>query len=76
MVSIALATDRESRNALPPEDVTNIMEDCRQMGVIIAKGGLYGALRVQPPYPTTKKDIDFVLEVFDNAFNNHLLRKK
>ncbi|KAI6645777.1 alanine--glyoxylate aminotransferase 2, mitochondrial isoform X1 [Oopsacas minuta] len=76
MVSIELATDKKSRNTFPANDLMKIMEDCRDMGVLVAKGGMYSSLRIKPPFPTTKQDMDFVLEVFDIAFNNHLQRKK
>ena len=76
MGSMELVTDKESRNTFPAADLTKIVEDCRDMGVLVAKGGLYGALRVKPPYTTTLEDAEFVLDVFDNAFNNHVQRKK
>ena len=76
MDSLELVTDKKSRNTFPANDLVNILEDCRDMGVLVAKGGLYGALRIKPPFITTMKDMEFVLEVFDVAFNNHLQRKK
>ena len=76
MDSLELVTDKKSRNTFPANDLVKILEDCRDMGVLVAKGGLYGALRIKPPFTTTMKDMDFVLDVFDVAFNNHLQRKK
>ena len=38
------------------------------MGVLMGKTGLYGnVLRVKPPLCITKEDVDFALDVLDEA---------
>ncbi len=46
-----------------------MVERCKDMGVLLGKGGLYGScLRIKPPMCITKPDIDFMLECLDTAF--------
>ena len=47
----------------------DIFETCKDLGLLIGKGGYYGnVLRIKPPMCLTKEDIVFMLEVLDEAF--------
>ncbi len=43
-----------------------MFEACKDMGLLLGKGGLHGnVFRIKPPMCITKPDIDFLLEVLD-----------
>ncbi|XP_059830032.1 alanine--glyoxylate aminotransferase 2, mitochondrial isoform X2 [Hypanus sabinus] len=42
MVGLELVRSKESREPLPPADVHRIWEDCREMGLLLGIGGIYG----------------------------------
>jgi alanine-glyoxylate transaminase / (R)-3-amino-2-methylpropionate-pyruvate transaminase len=45
-----------------------VFETCRELGLLIGKGGLQGnVLRIKPPMCLTEADADFMLEVLDEA---------
>ncbi|XP_065827408.1 alanine--glyoxylate aminotransferase 2, mitochondrial-like [Oscarella lobularis] len=72
MLGMELVSDRETRTPLAPEIVANIFEDCKDMGILFGKGGLYGScFRIKPPLCVTKEDIDFAMAVMDIAFQKH-----
>ncbi|XP_074546998.1 alanine--glyoxylate aminotransferase 2, mitochondrial-like [Halichoeres trimaculatus] len=74
-IGVEMVTDKVSRDPLPPEDISEIFEDVKDMGVLIGKGGLYGqTFRVQPPMCITKQDVDFFLAVFNKALQNYMSR--
>jgi alanine-glyoxylate transaminase / (R)-3-amino-2-methylpropionate-pyruvate transaminase len=67
MLGIELVTDRETK-APAKEATALILEECREHGVLIGKGGLYGnALRIKPPMCITAEDADFAIDVLDAA---------
>ncbi|XP_078531060.1 alanine--glyoxylate aminotransferase 2, mitochondrial isoform X2 [Lissotriton helveticus] len=77
MVGIEMVTDQESRQPLPPEEVSQIWEDIKDMGVLIGKGGLYGQVfRIKPPMCITTEDVDFGVAVLREAFAWHMERRK
>ena len=46
-----------------------VFERCRELGLLIGKGGLHGnVLRIKPPMCLTAADADFMLEALDAAF--------
>ncbi|XP_070575639.1 alanine--glyoxylate aminotransferase 2, mitochondrial-like [Ptychodera flava] len=72
MIGVELVTDKETRNPLPPNEVGDVWEDMKDMGVLVGKGGLYGtALRIKPPMCITKEDVDFCTAVMRRALQNH-----
>ena len=67
MVGIELVTGDDRTPA--SELAADVLETCKQMGLILGKGGYFGnVLRVKPPLCLTDADIRFMLEVFDAAF--------
>ncbi|KAM4706691.1 alanine--glyoxylate aminotransferase 2, mitochondrial [Discoglossus pictus] len=75
MVGIEMVTDKETCKPLPTEEMNLIWEDCKDMGVIIGKGGLYNqTFRIKPPMCITKEDVDFTVAVFRTALTRHMER--
>jgi alanine-glyoxylate transaminase/(R)-3-amino-2-methylpropionate-pyruvate transaminase len=51
------------------EFIAEVLEQARERGLIIGKGGLFGnTLRVKPPMCITEADVDFMLAVLDESF--------
>lgn len=72
MIGVELVTDKESKTPLPPEKFVPIWEDCKDMGVLIGKGGLYGnVLRIKPPMCINKDDVDFGIAVLRTALSRY-----
>jgi alanine-glyoxylate transaminase/(R)-3-amino-2-methylpropionate-pyruvate transaminase len=67
MVGVELIEDE---NKTPATKLTaDVFETCKDMGLIIGKGGYYGnVLRIKPPMCMTQADVVFMLEVLDEAF--------
>lgn len=67
MVGVELIEDDDKTPAT--ELTANVFETCKEMGLIIGKGGYFGnVLRIKPPMCITEDDIEFMLEVLDEAF--------
>jgi alanine-glyoxylate transaminase/(R)-3-amino-2-methylpropionate-pyruvate transaminase len=68
MLGIELVRDRASKEPAKAE-CAQVMETCREMGLLLGKGGLHGSvIRFAPPMCITQADADFMLGVFDAAF--------
>ncbi|KAM4810060.1 alanine--glyoxylate aminotransferase 2, mitochondrial [Rhinophrynus dorsalis] len=75
MIGIEMVKDKKTCNPLPVEEINLILEDCKDMGVLIGKGGLYGqTFRIKPPMCITKEDADFAVAVFKKAITRHMER--
>lgn len=69
LLGIELVKDRATKEPAAAE-CAQIMEACRDMGLLIGKGGLYGhTIRFSPPMCLHEQDADFLLEVLDRAFS-------
>ena len=68
MLGVELVRDRATKEPAKGEAV-EVLEATREMGLLIGKGGLDGnVLRIKPPMCITDEDVDFALDVFDQAF--------
>jgi alanine-glyoxylate transaminase/(R)-3-amino-2-methylpropionate-pyruvate transaminase len=68
MIGVELVRDRATREPAKQETL-DVLEACREMGMLIGKGGLDGnVLRIKPPMCITIEDADYALEVLDRAF--------
>lgn len=62
MLGVELVRDRKTKEPASAE-AANAMEECRKLGVLIGKGGLYGnVLRIKPPMCLTKDDASFLVD--------------
>lgn len=72
MIGVEFVTDKESKTPLPPEKFVPIWEDCKDMGVLVGKGGLYGnVMRIKPPMCITREDVDFGVAVIRAALSKY-----
>ena len=68
MLGVEVVSDRATRAAGKTE-TAEVLEATRELGLLVGKGGLDGnVLRVQPPMCITAADVDFALDVLDQAF--------
>jgi len=70
MLGAELVKDRKSKEPAR-EEAARVWETCRELGLLIGKGGLWGnTLRIKPPMCLTAADANFLLEVLDSAFSS------
>ena len=69
MLGIDLVKDRRT-NEPAKEQCVRVFETCRELGLLIGKGGLYGnVLRIKPPMCLNEADADFLVEVLDESLS-------
>ncbi len=67
LLGMELVKDRQTKEHASAETST-LMEVCRNKGVLIGKGGLYGnVIRIAPPLSISQKECDQILTTFDEA---------
>jgi alanine-glyoxylate transaminase / (R)-3-amino-2-methylpropionate-pyruvate transaminase len=67
MLGVELVRDRATKEPAPEETLV-AWETARELGLLIGKGGLNGnVLRIQPPLCITMADVDFAIDVLDQA---------
>ena len=77
VVSSVVCVVQESRAALPIERVNGIWEECKDMGLLLGKGGLYSSvLRFKPPMCISQQDVDFTLDVLQVALERDEAKHK
>ena len=68
MLGIELVKNRATKEPAKAE-CAQVLELCREMGLLLGKGGLHGSvIRFAPPMCITQADAQFMLEVFEAAF--------
>lgn len=67
MCGVELVTDRSTKTPASAQCAA-VFERCKDLGLIIGKGGFHGnVLRIKPPMCLTEADIEFMLSVLDIA---------
>ena len=68
MIGIEMVKDPVTKEPAKAE-CAEVLERAREMGLLIGKGGLWGqTIRFAPPMCINQADADFIIEVFDAAF--------
>jgi alanine-glyoxylate transaminase/(R)-3-amino-2-methylpropionate-pyruvate transaminase len=69
MLGVELVRDRGTKEPAKAETL-EVLEQAREMGVLIGKGGLDGnVIRIKPPMCITAEDVDFALDVMHRALS-------
>ncbi|PIN19543.1 Alanine-glyoxylate aminotransferase AGT2 [Handroanthus impetiginosus] len=69
MLGVELVMDRELKTPAKAE-ILHIMEQMKDMGILIGKGGFFGnVFRITPPLCFTKEDADFLVDAMDFALS-------
>ena len=69
LVGIELVKDLDTKEPATNE-CAHVLENCRDMGLLLGKGGLYGqTVRFSPPMCLHQHDANFLLDVLDRAFS-------
>jgi alanine-glyoxylate transaminase/(R)-3-amino-2-methylpropionate-pyruvate transaminase len=67
MLGVELVRDRETKEPANTETI-ELLERCKEHGLLIGKGGLYGnVLRIKPPMCLTRDDADFLVDCLDEV---------
>lgn len=70
MLGIELVKDRQSKEPAK-EECAQILETCKEMGLLLGKGGLWGqTIRFSPPMCVNEQDADFLVEALDRALSD------
>ena len=70
MLGVELVRDRQSREPATNE-TADVVELCKERGLLLGKGGLYGnVLRIKPPMCLTKDDANFLADCLDEVLGN------
>ncbi|CAO1403837.1 unnamed protein product [Diamesa tonsa] len=73
MIGIEMVDNLETKVPLNATHFVDIWENCKDMGVLLGKGGLNGnVFRIKPPLCITRENADFTLNVFEGAVKNQL----
>jgi alanine-glyoxylate transaminase/(R)-3-amino-2-methylpropionate-pyruvate transaminase len=67
MLGMELVRNRTTKEPAKTETL-EVLEQAREMGVLVGKGGIDGSvIRIKPPMCITKQDADFAADVLDRA---------
>jgi 4-aminobutyrate aminotransferase-like enzyme len=70
LLGMELVNNRKTK-AHAPAQTSEVMERCREEGVLVGKGGLFGnVLRIAPPLAITKAQCDQLLHALDKSFKH------
>jgi len=68
MIGVELVRDRNTKEPATQE-MLQVMEICKQNGLLIGKGGIDGnTIRIQPPLELTSDQIEKAIQILDTAF--------
>jgi 4-aminobutyrate aminotransferase len=68
MLGVELVKDGASKEP-NPEGAAQVMETCKEQGLLVGRGGFYGnVLRIAPPLVITEDDVARAVETLDHAF--------
>ncbi len=69
MVGVELVKDRKTK-AYAPEETLEVMEEARQRGLLIGKGGLFGnVIRLTPPLCVTENDVHEMVRIVGESIS-------
>jgi alanine-glyoxylate transaminase/(R)-3-amino-2-methylpropionate-pyruvate transaminase len=69
MLGVELVRNRRTKEPAR-EECAAVFERCRELGLLIGKGGLGGnTLRIKPPMILTRSDADFIVAALDEALS-------
>ncbi|XP_010529913.1 PREDICTED: alanine--glyoxylate aminotransferase 2 homolog 2, mitochondrial [Tarenaya hassleriana] len=69
MLGVELVTDRELKTPAAAETM-HVMDQMKELGVLIGKGGFFGnVFRITPPLCFTKDDADYLVEAMDHSMS-------
>ncbi|KAB5561775.1 hypothetical protein DKX38_006732 [Salix brachista] len=69
MLGVELVTDRQRKTPAKAETL-HIMDQMKDLGVLVGKGGFYGnVFRITPPLCFTKEDADFLVDAMDYSMS-------
>ena len=69
MQAMELVVDEQSGDRTPnPDAALRFMEETKNRGLLIGRGGLYGnSLRIAPPLNITRSEVEAALQIMDDA---------
>ena len=69
MLGVEIVSDRATKEPGTAE-TARILEESRERGVLLGKGGIYGnVLRIKPPMCISREDAEFTIAILDEAFS-------
>jgi alanine-glyoxylate transaminase/(R)-3-amino-2-methylpropionate-pyruvate transaminase len=69
MLGVELVRDRHTKEPATKE-AADVLELCKERGLLVGKGGLYGnVLRIKPPMCVTTDDADFLVDCLDEVLS-------
>jgi len=72
MLGIELVKSQSGKEPAKAE-TQDVLELCKDMGLLLGKGGLHGnVIRVTPPMCINEADVNFILAVLDEALGKVL----
>ena len=69
---LMLAIETVEPGSIDPDTAraSRLLEECRERGLLVGKGGLYGnVLRIAPPLSVTEQEIDTAVGIITDAIN-------
>jgi alanine-glyoxylate transaminase / (R)-3-amino-2-methylpropionate-pyruvate transaminase len=70
MLGVELVRDRRTKEPATAE-TADVLERCKERGLLIGKGGLFGnTLRIKPPMCLTRDDADFLVDCLDEVLTS------